>query len=66
MTDPETATLAETESHLHYYRERAFSAESRCARLERLLRNVLAVTTDDRLVSLPVSLQHEIRSTLDR
>ena len=51
---------------LDYYRDRALNGEARIAKLERLLRNVLAVTADDRPSSIPLPLRREIREALTR
>lgn len=60
------ASYPEVSSHLQYYRARALSAEERLARAERLLRNVLTVTADDRPPSIPMALRQEIREALIR
>ena len=56
------ASYAEVSSHLQYYRDRAYTAEARIRKLETMLRNVLAVTGDNRTV--PLALKRDIRNSL--
>lgn len=65
MSEP-TASYEEISSALQYYRDMALAWEVRVARLERLLKGVLAVTADDLPPSIPIALRREIQAALIR
>ena len=60
------ASYPDVANHLDYYGNRALEGEARIAKLEGLLRNVLAATVDGRSPAIPIPLRREIRGALTR